>query len=251
MHLSATPVLYRDGWDHSWLVFASPNRASSCTNGPEPADELKLVLAQEGLTEVDVSCRLGDYVPGLLGADNYWKQILITPDRSSPRPEAISPAGVEDALNRARARFGEAAANGRRVQHEQPVFSDFDRAAMKHATFEQPTLRVVEDYREWGLGTLQQVRLFVLYSRESSTVFVLDGSYEVSVDDAPLDDMTDFERQKAAILVPWLRSLGITSVRFPVRDACLIPDELGGRHWYHVSFADKDAEGLSVRTPSR
>ena len=238
VHRSSTPILFRNGWQHFWRIINMPHEDHPCTNGPAPADELKVVLAAEGLTEVDISCTLVDWVPALVGAGESWKNLRIKPDRALAKPPTISPEQVDEALYRARARFSEEQARWLRRSPHEPVFSNAEREKMVGSTFLQPTLRVIEDNEERGVDGATRTRIFVLYSPESSKVYVLDGSYERSSFDAP-GGTIEFERKQASILVPWLRSMAIKNVRFPVSSACLIPDELGGRHWYHVSFAAK------------
>lgn len=249
VHRSSTPMLYRNGWDHSWRVFADGKGKSSCTNGPRFSDELEVVLAKERLSEADISCAVVNRIPEIAGALDGWMHIRVPDADGRAAPVAISPLDVEDARYRARARFSEEQARFFRDSREDPVFSDLERSKMTSSTFLQPTLRVVEDHVSRSSGVVEQMRLFVLFSPESAKVFVLDGSFTASADDAPESGMIDFERKRASILVPWLQSLGISEVRFLPRDACLIPDELGGRHWYRVSFPAKNGANDAAPRP--
>lgn len=251
VHRASTPLLYRNDWDHSWRVFADGRGKSPCTNGPRFPDELEVVLAEEGLSEADISCTIVSWIPEIAGAVDGWMRVRVPDADGRAAPAAISPLDVEDALYRARARFSEPHARMLRDERHDPVFSKLERSKMTSSTFLQPTLRIVEDYVSRRFDVVKQMRLFVLFSPESAKVFVLDGSFMVSADDAPENGMIDFERRQASILVPWLQSIGVSDVRFSLLDACLVPDELGGRHWYRVSFPAKNGAAPRARAPSR
>lgn len=238
VYASSWAVLSKNGWRHVWPFFYTPGRP--CVKDGIAARELPKVLALEGLSEVDVSCRLMGWAPSLFGADLEWKEVAVTPEPGHPRPSATSPTGAQRELYLTRVRV---LSKDEADWHERPrkqLFSEEERASMTASTFLQPTLRVVESER-WKGDPTRRVRFFVLYSPESSKVYTFDASYTVS--EADLDantvgprDIIDFERDKAAPLGRWLRSLGVESVRFPVNAACWIPDDLGGKRWYHLSF---------------
>ena len=251
VHRASTPILYRNDWDHSWRVFADGRGKSPCTKGPRFPDELEVVLAEEGLTEADISCTVVNRIPESAGAVDGWIRIRVPDADGRAAPVAISPLDVEGARYRARARFSEEQARFFRDSREDPVFSDLERSKMTSSTFLQPTIRVVEDYVTRTFDIVEQVRLFVLFSPESEKVFVLDGSFKVRADDAPESGMIDFERKQASVLVPWLQSIGVSEVRFPPLDACLVPAELGGRHWYRVSFPAQAGAAPRSRAPGQ
>lgn len=111
-----------------------------------------------------------------------------------------------------------------------------ERAQMRASTFLEPRLRVLEETTTRG-DTASRALLFVLFSPESAHVYFFDGSYDAPVEEMhrnglrSRDDFVDLERKKTAALGPWLRSLGVASVRVSVADACVIPDSLAGRRW--------------------
>lgn len=239
MFQSSTGLLVRGGWDHFWRLGVG----GSCNEEAPHLRDLRTIANLEGLELIDTSCELVDYVPTSFDADAEWKEVRVVHDPKREPPSAMTPSAADREVLQAEMRWYNLPEEEASIMHD-ALFTADEIARMTETTFLQPSIRVLAD--EPGTDNpSRRLRHFVVYSPESSRVYVLDASYE-----APRSEVfrgsfkfpeavVEFERGQLGPLTKLLQSLPIDHVRFPVRRSCSIPDELGGKRWYPLSFRSK------------
>ncbi|MGE3636552.1 MAG: hypothetical protein AB7P00_42000 [Sandaracinaceae bacterium] len=222
------------GWDHHYRLDLNDENGAIRRGAETDLDWMRHleagvrdVLAEEAATSAVGHCGLAGEMPALYGAPNGYFRVPIPTVAEGEPPAPVTPAQANDTLQAAYTRIGYPT-DSPRTFFEGPLLS-----RMTATTFLQPIVTRRGAFLGDGT-TVKEALVFVVFSPESSRVYVLDRSREFPPGE-PEQTVRQRQLDDQAALLRLLSGIGESPIAFAADTACEIPELVGGRPWRLLS----------------